>query len=105
MLHRIRKCKLSVLQAGCAGQAVTGSGGGAQRILIGLGGNLESARFGPPRETLPAALAAMEAEGIGIIARSGWYRSEPRSALEPALVRERSCVSGDRVAAPTSCSR
>ena len=46
-------------------------------ILIGIGGNLESARFGPPRNTLSAALSALEAEGINIVTRSGWYRSEP----------------------------
>jgi 2-amino-4-hydroxy-6-hydroxymethyldihydropteridine diphosphokinase len=46
-------------------------------ILVGIGGNLDTPRFGPPRETLRAALAAVEAEGIRIIARSGWYRSEP----------------------------
>lgn len=46
-------------------------------ILIGIGGNLESARFGPPRNTLSAALAALEAAGINIVTRSGWYRSEP----------------------------
>lgn len=46
-------------------------------ILIGMGGNLGSPRFGPPRETLIAALAALGQEGIGIRARSGWYRSEP----------------------------
>ena len=46
-------------------------------ILIGLGGNLDSPRWGAPRETLTAALAALEAEGIAITARSGWYRSEP----------------------------
>jgi 2-amino-4-hydroxy-6-hydroxymethyldihydropteridine diphosphokinase len=46
-------------------------------ILIGIGGNLETARFGPPRDTLSAALAALEADGIGIATRSAWYRSEP----------------------------
>jgi 2-amino-4-hydroxy-6-hydroxymethyldihydropteridine diphosphokinase len=46
-------------------------------ILIGIGGNLESARFGPPRATLSAALAALKAEGISILTRSGWYRTEP----------------------------
>jgi 2-amino-4-hydroxy-6-hydroxymethyldihydropteridine diphosphokinase len=46
-------------------------------ILIGIGGNLESALFGPPRETLSAALATLEAGGVAIRARSGWYRSEP----------------------------
>ncbi|MGC2203461.1 MAG: 2-amino-4-hydroxy-6-hydroxymethyldihydropteridine diphosphokinase [Stellaceae bacterium] len=46
-------------------------------ILIGLGGNLDSSRFGPPRQTLAAAIAELQAEGIKIMARSQWYRSEP----------------------------
>jgi len=46
-------------------------------ILIGIGGNLESARFGPPRDTLSAALASLKAERITILTRSGWYRTEP----------------------------
>ena len=46
-------------------------------ILIGIGGNLISARFGPPRQALAAAFAALETEGVHIIARSAWYRNEP----------------------------
>jgi 2-amino-4-hydroxy-6-hydroxymethyldihydropteridine diphosphokinase len=46
-------------------------------ILIGIGGNLESARFGPPRNTLNAALAVLKADRIKILRRSGWYRTEP----------------------------
>jgi 2-amino-4-hydroxy-6-hydroxymethyldihydropteridine diphosphokinase len=46
-------------------------------ILIGIGGNLTSARFGPPRQALATALAALETEGVHIIARSAWYRTEP----------------------------
>jgi 2-amino-4-hydroxy-6-hydroxymethyldihydropteridine diphosphokinase len=46
-------------------------------ILIGIGGNLENTRFGPPRNTLSAALSALKAEGINVFTRSGWYRSEP----------------------------
>jgi 2-amino-4-hydroxy-6-hydroxymethyldihydropteridine diphosphokinase len=46
-------------------------------ILISIGGNLPSARFGPPRETLTIALTALEGEGIQITARSRWYRTEP----------------------------
>ncbi|HEY1261233.1 MAG TPA: 2-amino-4-hydroxy-6-hydroxymethyldihydropteridine diphosphokinase [Stellaceae bacterium] len=46
-------------------------------ILVGLGGNLPSARFGSPVRTLTAALAELEARRIGIAARSSWYRSEP----------------------------
>ena len=46
-------------------------------VLIGIGGNLDSARFGPPRDTLSAALAALTAGRIRILTRSGWYRTEP----------------------------
>jgi 2-amino-4-hydroxy-6-hydroxymethyldihydropteridine diphosphokinase len=46
-------------------------------ILIGIGGNLESAQFGPPRDTLTAALAALKEKRIRILTRSGWYRTEP----------------------------
>ena len=46
-------------------------------ILIGIGGNLDSARFGPPRDTLSAALAALEEKDIRILTCSGWYRTEP----------------------------
>jgi 2-amino-4-hydroxy-6-hydroxymethyldihydropteridine diphosphokinase len=46
-------------------------------VLIGIGGNIASPRFGRPRNTLSAALAALEEEGIAIVTRSGWYRSEP----------------------------
>jgi 2-amino-4-hydroxy-6-hydroxymethyldihydropteridine diphosphokinase len=46
-------------------------------ILIGIGGNLDSLRWGPPRETLTAALAALETEGVAITVCSAWYRSEP----------------------------
>jgi 2-amino-4-hydroxy-6-hydroxymethyldihydropteridine diphosphokinase len=46
-------------------------------ILIGLGSNLDSARYGPPPQTLLAALGALEAEGIRIVTRSAWYRSAP----------------------------
>ena len=46
-------------------------------ILIGIGGNLESAQFGPPCDTLTAALAALEEKRIRLLARSGWYRTEP----------------------------
>jgi 2-amino-4-hydroxy-6-hydroxymethyldihydropteridine diphosphokinase len=46
-------------------------------ILIGIGGNLEAAQFGPPRDTLAAALAALKEKRIRILTRSGWYRTEP----------------------------
>jgi 2-amino-4-hydroxy-6-hydroxymethyldihydropteridine diphosphokinase len=46
-------------------------------ILIGLGGNLESPRFGPPRRTLSAALERLGASGIPVVARSRFYTSAP----------------------------
>jgi 2-amino-4-hydroxy-6-hydroxymethyldihydropteridine diphosphokinase len=46
-------------------------------ILIGLGGNLPSARFGAPRATLEAALAALAEAGVELLQRSRWYRSAP----------------------------
>ena len=45
-------------------------------ILIGVGSNMPS-RWGPPRATCEAAFAALEAEGIDIVARSRWYESAP----------------------------
>lgn len=49
----------------------------APLTLIGIGGNLASPRWGSPRQTLAAALAALAQEGVEIGARSSWYRSEP----------------------------
>lgn len=46
-------------------------------ILIGLGANLPSPRFGTPRDTCEAALGALEARGLGITTRSRWYESAP----------------------------
>jgi 2-amino-4-hydroxy-6-hydroxymethyldihydropteridine diphosphokinase len=46
-------------------------------ILIGIGSNLASARFGPPRKIVAAALAALEGEGVRICACSRWYQSAP----------------------------
>jgi 2-amino-4-hydroxy-6-hydroxymethyldihydropteridine diphosphokinase len=56
-------------------------------ILLGLGGNLDSVRYGSPRRTLTAALAALDAEGVRVVGRSGWYRSEPVPAsVQPWFV-------------------
>ncbi|MFM2129509.1 MAG: hypothetical protein RL477_1055 [Pseudomonadota bacterium] len=46
-------------------------------ILIGLGGNLDSPRFGPPRRTLAAALERLAAGGIRVLRRSRFYTSAP----------------------------
>ena len=51
-------------------------------ILIGIGGNLASARFGLPRDTLSAALGVLQSERITILRRSGWYHSEPIPASD-----------------------
>jgi len=46
-------------------------------IFIGVGANLPSPRFGPPRATCGAALAALTAAGIVVERCSRWYRSAP----------------------------
>src|ERR687897_93290 len=46
-------------------------------IFLGLGGNMPSQRFGPPRATLEAALVALAQRGVQISRRSRWYRSQP----------------------------
>ena len=46
-------------------------------ILIGLGANLDHPVWGPPRETLAAALGSLDASGVATQVRSGWYRSAP----------------------------
>lgn len=51
-------------------------------ILIGLGGNLPSPRFGPPRRTLAGALERLEADGIRVLRRSRFYTSAPVPASE-----------------------
>jgi 2-amino-4-hydroxy-6-hydroxymethyldihydropteridine diphosphokinase len=51
-------------------------------ILIGLGANLPSHRFGPPRATLEAALESLERHGVAIRRRSRWYESMPVPASD-----------------------
>lgn len=46
-------------------------------ILLGLGANLPHPAYGPPRETLEAALAAIEAAGAIVARRSPWFRTPP----------------------------
>ncbi len=46
-------------------------------ILIGLGANLESETYGPPRATCGAALECLINEGITIEARARWNRTQP----------------------------
>src|SRR5258706_15502663 len=47
------------------------------RILVGIGANLASARYGPPLSTVEAALAALPRAGIAVTARSRWFESAP----------------------------
>jgi len=46
-------------------------------IFIGLGANLPNPSHGSPRNTVVAAIAALEASGLTIRARSPLYESEP----------------------------
>lgn len=46
-------------------------------ILLGLGGNLPTQRFGEPRATLRAALDRLARDGVRTIIRSRWYTSAP----------------------------
>lgn len=47
-------------------------------IIIGVGGNLPTAEFGPPRATCGAALHVLSQEpGITISGRAGWYETAP----------------------------
>ena len=45
--------------------------------LVALGSNLAHPRFGQPRETCEAAVAALESAGIRVLGRSRWYHSAP----------------------------
>ena len=46
-------------------------------ILIGLGANLPTKKFGPPRAALGAALQAIENSGIRVKQRASWYQTAP----------------------------
>ena len=46
-------------------------------ILIALGANLPTERFGPPRAALESALAELGRLGARILRRSRWYESAP----------------------------
>ncbi|HXC88594.1 MAG TPA: 2-amino-4-hydroxy-6-hydroxymethyldihydropteridine diphosphokinase [Stellaceae bacterium] len=72
----------------------------APPILVGLGANLESPRWGAPRETLAAALAALASEGVAILARSGWYRSAPVPLSDQPWFVNAAASVATRLAAP-----
>jgi 2-amino-4-hydroxy-6-hydroxymethyldihydropteridine diphosphokinase len=49
----------------------------AYPILVALGANLVSERWGPPVSTLDAALRCLTQAGIEILSRSRWFESAP----------------------------
>ena len=46
-------------------------------ILIGVGSNLPSPKFGTPLQTCEAALAELQKRGVKVSRRSRWYESAP----------------------------
>lgn len=46
-------------------------------IFVAMGANLPHPEYGPPVETLSAALAALEEYGVSVVRRSRWYRTAP----------------------------
>lgn len=46
-------------------------------ILVALGANLPSERYGEPRRTLEAVLDLLAKRGLRLVARSRWYESAP----------------------------
>lgn len=51
-------------------------------ILIGIGANLPSPRYGGPRATCGAALSALVGAPLSIAQRSRWYKSAPVPASD-----------------------
>lgn len=57
-------------------------------IFIGLGANLPTRTYGPPRAALGAALEELTHRGLAIAERSSWYASAPvpRDVSQPWFV-------------------
>jgi 2-amino-4-hydroxy-6-hydroxymethyldihydropteridine diphosphokinase len=55
---------------------------GCRMIVVALGANLPSPTHGGPRETLEAALVALDRAGLRVVARSAWYESAPVPASD-----------------------
>ena len=51
-------------------------------IVIGVGANLSSPRYGGPQDACEAALGALRAAGVAVLRRSRWYRSAPVPASD-----------------------
>lgn len=73
-------------------------------IVIGVGSNLPSPEFGPPRPTCEAALAELSRRGLRIVQRSRWFESAPvpRSDqpwfVNGVVIAETSLAPGDLLA-------
>jgi 2-amino-4-hydroxy-6-hydroxymethyldihydropteridine diphosphokinase len=50
---------------------------GRESIFIGAGANMDHPAYGPPRETLKAAMSALQGRGVRIVRLSPWYRTAP----------------------------
>jgi 2-amino-4-hydroxy-6-hydroxymethyldihydropteridine diphosphokinase len=48
-----------------------------EAVFIGIGGNLDSPRLGPPRAVVTAAVTALPTAGLRILRCSRWYVSAP----------------------------
>jgi 2-amino-4-hydroxy-6-hydroxymethyldihydropteridine diphosphokinase len=51
-------------------------------IFLGAGANLPHERYGSPRQTLEAALAALDGQGVRLVRISPWYRTAPVPASD-----------------------
>lgn len=70
-------------------------------ILIALGANLPSVSHGAPRQTLEAALVALERPEIKVSSRSRWYTTAPvPSSDQPDFVNIVVCLETDLAAGP-----
>lgn len=64
------------------------------RALIALGANLDHPVYGPPIETLKAALDSMGGHGITVMRKASWYKSAPVPLSDqPWFVNTVACVS------------
>jgi 2-amino-4-hydroxy-6-hydroxymethyldihydropteridine diphosphokinase len=55
---------------------------GERSIFIGIGGNLDHPRYGPPRRVLEAALEELGRRGVSVRCVSPWYRTAPVPASD-----------------------
>ena len=69
-------------------------------ILIGLGGNLPHPDYGPPENTLEAALERLSDRGVHVAARSRWYVTPP---FPPSISPQPWYVNGAVTIEPVYC--